>query len=168
MNDAAGGTGGGGSFLKREYVVLPGPQDLNRGFTTKILAYPKDGVIEGERTVRIKNRECYVTKPMRLDHGNTPKKDVYPLGRTASGALSKRSCFVALSTRPHSTKTFTACSLQPLISVNPAKEFAIRLAGKHVKTVGSIKMNISDLEAAASTNAYHNVVLILPKDAVRR
>ena len=46
VNDAAGGTGAGGTFLKRKNIVLPGPQDLHHRFTAKIFAHPKDGAIE--------------------------------------------------------------------------------------------------------------------------
>ena len=64
--------------------------------------------------------------------------------------------------------TFTACPVQPLVGFNPAKEFAICFTGKHVKAIGTVKMNIPHLEASASTDSYDNVVFILPKDAVWR
>ena len=65
-------------------------------------------------------------------------------------------------------RLFTARPLQPLVGVNPTKELAVRLAGKHVKPIWSIKMNISDLISAAPANAYYNVVLVTPNDAVLR
>jgi hypothetical protein len=61
-----------------------------------------------------------------------------------------------------------ACPLQPLARVDPVEEFTIRLAGKHVKPVSPIEVNIAHFETAGPTNSYHNVVLILPKDAVWR